>query len=103
MCAAGTIKIRLPERDVAIGAGSVGPGEVTFAVTSTHAFQPEGNGNEVAGADGLLRGSGTELTVALSERRYEICCPIDGHAENGRKAGGKVSPDGLQVAGEGSA
>lgn len=102
--AAGTVKVSLSEWDVGIEPGSAGPGEVRLAVTNTgsytHAFEVERNGNEVVRTDNLSPGDSRVVTVDLSEGRYEVYCPIEGHAEAGVKTRVKVDADGVRVIAE---
>lgn len=99
--ASGTVKVDLNEWDVGIDADSVGPGKVTFAVNNagryTHAFELERNGEEIVRTDSLSSGDSTEVAVELSEGRYEVYCPIDGHTDSGMEAKIQVTADGLRV------
>lgn len=99
--AGAAVDVSLSEWKVGIEPGGADAGKVTFAVRNEgsypHAFEVERDGSEVARTDTLSPGESTTVTVDLRKGRYELYCPIEGHASSGMETMVEVSADGLRV------
>ncbi|MEU3774797.1 copper-binding protein [Streptomyces sp. NPDC032472] len=79
-------------------------GAYTFTVNNTghhdHALEIEGPGGEQRSPT-LEPGQHATFSVTLKEGRYEVYCPVDGHADLGMKTGITVgaTPSGSAVGG----